>query len=107
MPAKIVQWAEYENYEPAEWQKSESRVSEELKSKSVIFFAPNLALVRQSISNWTAHCNDPFVYLAVCSDQTVSGDTDEFTINSDELDIAVTTNADDIRNYTPKQVIKY
>ena len=32
MPAKIVQWAEYENYEPAEWQKSESRVSEELKS---------------------------------------------------------------------------
>ena len=74
-------------------------VSEELKSKSVIFFAPNLALVRQSISNWTAHCNDPFVYLAVCSDQTVSGDTDEFTINSDELDIAVTTNADDIRKF--------
>lgn len=32
MPAKIVQWAKYENYEPAEWKKSESRVSEELKS---------------------------------------------------------------------------
>ena len=31
MPAKIVQWAEYENYAPAERQKSKSRVSEELK----------------------------------------------------------------------------
>lgn len=71
-------------------------VSEEMKSTSVVFFTPNLALVRQTIANWTAHCNVPFVYLAVCSDNTVSGETDAFTINSDELDIAVTTNAEDI-----------
>lgn len=74
-------------------------VSERINSKAVIFFTPNLALVRQTIANWTEHCNDPFVYLAVCSDATVSGDTDAFTINADELDIAVTTNANDICNF--------
>ena len=74
-------------------------VSERMQVKSVVFFTPNLALVRQTIANWTEHCNIPFVYLAVCSDETVSGDTDAFTINSDELDIAVTTNADDICNF--------
>lgn len=74
-------------------------VSERINSKTVIFFTPNLALVRQTIANWTAHCSEPFVYLAVCSDTTVSGDTDAFTINADELDIAVTTNADDICNF--------
>lgn len=74
-------------------------VSEEMASSSVVFFTPNLALVRQTIANWTEHCNIPFVYLAVCSDETVSGETDAFTINSDELDIAVTTNADDIRSF--------
>ncbi len=74
-------------------------VSERMESKNVIFFTPNLALVRQTIANWTEHSNIPFVYLAVCSDNTVSGDTDAFTINSDELDISVTTNADDICNF--------
>lgn len=74
-------------------------VSEEMNSKAVVFFTPNLALVRQTIANWTEHCNIPFVYMAVCSDETVSGDTDSFTINTDELDIAVTTNADDIRSF--------
>lgn len=71
-------------------------VSEALESQSVVFFTPNLALVRQTISNWTEHCNVPFIYLAVCSDETVSGDTDAFTINTDELDISVTTKADDV-----------
>lgn len=74
-------------------------VSEEMQSNTVVFFTPNLALVRQTIANWTEHCNTPFVYLAVCSDETVSGDTDEFTINTDELDIAVTTNAEDIKAF--------
>lgn len=74
-------------------------VSEQMKSSSVVFFTPSLALVRQTIANWTAHCNTPFVYLAVCSDETVSGDTDAFTIHSNELDIAVTTNADEIRSF--------
>lgn len=74
-------------------------VSESLNSNTVAFFTPNLALVRQTIANWTQHCNTPFVYLAVCSDDTVSGDTDAFTIKSDELDIAVTTDADTICSF--------
>lgn len=85
-------------------------VSEGIESNSVIFFTPNLALVRQTIANWTAHCNSQFVYLAVCSDTTVSGDTDAFTINTDELDIAVTTDAEVICSFlrydtTNKKVI--
>ena len=74
-------------------------VSERMSSNTVVFFTPNLALVRQTIANWTEQCNVPLVYLAVCSDTTVSGDSDAFTINSDELDIAVTTKAEDIRHF--------
>ena len=74
-------------------------VSERMQTNTVVFFTPNLALVRQTIANWTQHCNVPFVYLAVCSDDTVSEDADTFTINSDELDIAVTTHAADICSF--------
>ena len=74
-------------------------VSEALNASNVVFFTPNLALVRQTIVSWTEQCNVPFVYLAVCSDDTVSGDTDAFTIKTDELDIAVTTDPDAICNF--------
>lgn len=75
-------------------------ISERMQTNSVIFFTPNLALVRQTIANWANHCNEQFVYLAVCSDETVSaGVTDSFTINASEIDIPVTTDADTIKQF--------
>lgn len=75
-------------------------ISERLHANSVVFFTPNLALVRQTIANWANHCNDPFVYLAVCSDETVSASiTDTFTINASEMDIPVTTDAETIKQF--------
>lgn len=77
-----------------------SWISERMHSNRVVFFTPNLALVRQSIANWANHCNEQFVYLAVCSDETVSaGITDSFTINSSEIDIPVTTDAGTIKQF--------
>ena len=75
-------------------------ISERMNTKSVVFFTPNLALVRQTIANWANHCNEQFVYLAVCSDETVSaGVTDSFTITSSEIDIPVTTDAETIKQF--------
>lgn len=75
-------------------------ISERMHADSVVFFTPNLALVRQTIANWANHCNDPFVYLAVCSDETVSaGVTDTFTINASEMDIPVTTDAEAVKQF--------
>lgn len=75
-------------------------VSEALNTNRVIFFTPNLALVRQTIVNWTRNANTPFVYLAVCSDETVSsGIDDSFTISARELDIPVTTDASVIADF--------
>jgi len=75
-------------------------VSEALNTNKVVFFTPNLALVRQTIVNWTRNSNTPFVYLAVCSDETVSsGIDDTFTISAGELDIPVTTDASAIATF--------
>lgn len=75
-------------------------ISEGLSANTVVFFTPNLALVRQTIANWTRHSNEQFIYLAVCSDETVSaGVSDSFTINESEIDIPVTTDAETIRKF--------
>jgi superfamily II DNA or RNA helicase len=80
-------------------------VSEALNSKNVIFFTPNLALVRQTIANWTKHNNERFMYLAVCSDETVAaGASDSFTIGDAEIDIPVTTDNQVIKDFLESKI---
>lgn len=72
-------------------------ISEALDSKTVLFFAPNLSLVRQSIERWTMNANKKFQYLAVCSDSSVShGIDDEFSSDSIDVDVPVTTDSNDV-----------
>jgi predicted helicase len=44
-------------------------VSEAVKAKTVLFLAPSLALVRQTLDQWVKHSNKPFAYICVCSPQ--------------------------------------
>lgn len=85
-------------------------ISERMNSDTVLFFAPNLSLIRQSIERWTFNANTPFQYLAVCSDSTVS-DKIEDSVLTDiiDLDVPVTTEAEPIKKFltgvTGKKVI--
>lgn len=72
-------------------------VSEEMHSETVLFFAPNLSLIRQSIERWTSNANDKFQYLAVCSDSTVSNKLeDDLVTDLIDLDVPVTTDSEPI-----------
>lgn len=72
-------------------------VSEEMHSETVLFFAPNLSLIRQSIERWTLNASDKFQYLAVCSDRTVSSKLeDDLVTDLIDLDVPVTTDSEPI-----------
>lgn len=72
-------------------------ISEKINAETVLFFAPNLSLIRQSIERWTENANINFQYLAVCSDVTVSSKIeDDLLIEAIDLDVPVTTDADSI-----------
>lgn len=72
-------------------------VSERMHSETVLFFAPNLSLIRQSIERWTSNASDKFQYLAVCSDNTVSNKLeDDLVTELIDLDVPVTTDSEPI-----------
>lgn len=85
-------------------------ISEKMNSSTVLFFTPNLSLIRQSIERWTANANVSFQYLAVCSDTTVSAKfEDDIMTDAIDLDVPVTTDAEPIvkfiTNISGKKVI--
>ena len=70
-------------------------IKEELGCKSVLFVAPNLALIKQTLESWMPQAKNPFNYLCVCSDLTVA--TNEYNDGYDEDNtfsgVPVTTDA--------------
>ena len=72
-------------------------ISEEMHAETVLFFAPNLSLIRQSIERWSLNANEKFQYLAVCSDNTVSSKLeDDLLTDLIDLDVPVTTDPEPI-----------
>lgn len=72
-------------------------VSEELKANSILFLAPSLALIRQTLEKWVFHSNIPFSYLCVCSDTTIGNNIeDEMILDPEDLDIPVSTSYEDV-----------
>ena len=47
-------------------------ITEKINAKTVLFLAPSLALIKQTLEAWAKQSNRPFSYLAVCSDKSVS-----------------------------------
>jgi superfamily II DNA or RNA helicase len=66
-------------------------VAEELESERTLVLLPSLSLLAQTLREWTANAKRPFVFLPVCSDETVRG-ADHFVSNTSELGFPVTTN---------------
>ena len=82
-------------------------VAERLEAKTIVVAVPSLALIKQSIQDWTreylAYGIQP-EWLAVCSDDTV-GDVskDEFVSSVYELGIEVTTDRGEITAFLKKR----
>ncbi|MEG0962858.1 MAG: DEAD/DEAH box helicase family protein [Lachnospiraceae bacterium] len=82
-------------------------VHEAMKSNSVLFVVPSLALIKQTLDSWVRNCNIPFSYLCVCSDSSVV-DLEEDDINtiSSDVDFPVTTNPSDIQKFMSSSASK-
>ena len=91
-------------------------IANALEAKSVIISVPSLALIKQSLEDWTrefvAHNEEPRPeWLVICSDEsTAKLDKDEFVSDAHSLGIPTTTNVEVIsafltENNTGKKVI--
>lgn len=78
-------------------------ITEEMKNKTVLFLAPSLALIKQTLESWSDQAVLPFNYLCVCSDKSVSGNLDNGDISTSELNIPVTTDLFEIVKFTKKK----
>ena len=75
-------------------------ITEKINAKTVLFLAPSLALIKQTLEAWANQSNRPFSYLAVCSDKSVSlNEEDNGDIAVSELNIPVTTNITEISDF--------
>lgn len=86
-------------------------IVEEMDNNSVLFLAPSIALIKQTLESWAGQAKIPFSFLCVCSDSTVSDnvENDDTDISVSELGIPVTTNENEIAQFlkTDKGKRKY
>jgi len=75
------------------------RITEALKSRTILFLAPSLALIKQTLEYWAEQSLEDFLYLCVCSDKTVSNGIDEGDIKISEFNVPVTTSVDTISEF--------
>jgi len=72
-------------------------ITERMNADHVLFLAPNIALIKQTLESWSSQSSHIFSYLAICSDKTVvQNDEDNGDIAISELNIPVSTNIDEI-----------
>ncbi|MFU1853140.1 DEAD/DEAH box helicase family protein [Citrobacter portucalensis] len=76
-------------------------LAEKRNDNLILFLAPSLQLIRQTLGEWAKETNQPFEYLCVCSDHTVDIE-DETQLATSELDIPVTTDVDIISHFLTK-----
>lgn len=76
-------------------------IVEAMKAETVLFLAPSISLVKQTLEAWADQAKIPFTYLCVCSDNTVSSniDDDEADISVSQLGVPVTTNINEIAKF--------
>lgn len=75
-------------------------ISERREDQRILFVAPSLALIRQTLEEWTDQAKEKFDYIGVCSDTTVTSDAeDRWDISIEEMDAPVTTDPKDIEKF--------
>jgi predicted helicase len=71
-------------------------IKEKLAAQRTLVLLPSLSLLKQTLRVWSANKGDDFVPLPVCSDSTVSRDTDAAVMYASDLGVPVTTDPTDI-----------
>jgi len=81
-------------------------IAERLQAERILFLAPSLALIKQTLEAWADQTQKPFTYMCVCSDKTVSSQIeDEGDISIKDFNIPVTTNPIEISKFLQSSVI--
>jgi superfamily II DNA or RNA helicase len=71
-------------------------ITESLDAKNVLFIAPSIALVKQTLEAWANQAKTDFDYVCICSDKSVSDGVDEGDLDISEVGIPVSTDIDEI-----------
>lgn len=80
-------------------------ITEELGEQNILFMAPSLALIKQTLEAWADQTKEPFVYLCVCSDRTVSDEIEDTgDISIKDFNVPVTTEPSDISSFIDAKV---
>lgn len=76
-------------------------IVESLDVNTVLFLAPSITLVKQTLEAWSKQAKIAFNYICICSDNTVSKSVsdDEFDISIGELGVPVTTDDEKIAQF--------
>jgi len=73
---------------------------EDVSATRILFVAPNLQLIRQTLKEWSEQSQGPFRFIAVCSDVTVVSDIDDEISNATYgSDVPITTNAEVVAEF--------
>ncbi len=75
------------------------KIVEQMNSKDILFIAPSLALIKQTLESWSEQFKDEFSYLCVCSDNTVANKVDDGDISILDLSVPVTTDSEIISKF--------
>jgi superfamily II DNA or RNA helicase len=75
--------------------------AERLSPRTVLVLVPSLALLSQTLGEWSHHTSwgDHFEYLCVCSDPTVSAEQDAISIRSTDVPFHVDTDPAIVRRF--------
>jgi len=76
-------------------------IVEQMDIEIVLFLAPSISLIKQTLEVWSSQAKLSFSYICICSDNTVSDnvENDESDISISELGIPVTTDENKISNF--------
>lgn len=75
-------------------------IHDKIGSKNTLFVAPSIALIKQAIDEWKNNTDQKFIYLAVCSDQSVdTNEEDICELKLNEVSFNVTTNPEEIEKF--------
>jgi superfamily II DNA or RNA helicase len=74
-------------------------IKERERCDLALVLLPSLSLLSQTVTEWMANAAEPFAFLPVCSDETVSKGTDAAVLFKSDLVFPVTTNPADIADF--------
>lgn len=73
-------------------------IQEELETNSVIYMVPSLALIEQTLVEWSIHHNFEFDFICVCSDESVTNN-DDIVTSVNQSSFPVTTQSEEVSSF--------